>query len=86
MYVIHALPSLLGEAERLQMTKINAKDKANQTPLSVLLISCPLATSNPCLTLTAVLQTSCRYYRVNGYDHRAFETSTGIAQDQAEHG
>ena len=38
MCVIHTLPSLLGEAEELRMTKINAKDKANQTPLSVYLI------------------------------------------------
>jgi len=35
MCVIHTLPNLLGKTEEFQTTKINAKDKANQTPLSV---------------------------------------------------
>lgn len=35
MCVIHALPSPLSETEELQIKKINAKDKANQTPLLV---------------------------------------------------
>ena len=42
MCVIHALPGSLTEAEELQMTKINAKDKANQTPLLVRPIFTPL--------------------------------------------
>ena len=35
MCVIHTLLSPLSEAEELQMTKINTKDRANQTPLLV---------------------------------------------------
>ena len=41
MCVIHVLSTLLDEADEFRTSKINAKDKANQTPLSVRLIFGP---------------------------------------------
>ena len=46
MCVIHMLLSLFDEAEELRTPKVNAKDKANQTPLSVRLTSLSLTTGN----------------------------------------
>ena len=43
MCVIHML---LDGADKLRTSKINVKDKANQTPLSVRLFSWPLTTKN----------------------------------------
>jgi hypothetical protein len=84
MCVIHTLPTLLGEAEDLQTTKVNAKDKANQTPLSVCLIHWPFTTND--LMLNTTWKASRRYHRFNGDDLRASENSTGIAKDSAQHG
>ena len=46
MCVIHTSICLLCKAEDRQTTKINAKDKANQTPLLVHSVSRPLTTNN----------------------------------------
>jgi hypothetical protein len=83
MYVIHTLPGLLSVAEQLQMTKINVKDKANQTSLSVGSVFVP---SQPIISCHIPSQASCCHHRLNGNDCRTFETTTGITQDQAEHG
>jgi hypothetical protein len=79
------VPSLLGEAEGRKMTQVNAKDKANQTPLSVWFAQFFVLHDQQSHIVLRVLQTPRCYHGFNGNDRGAFETPTGIAQGQTQH-